>query len=204
MPVDTLGPVPSWADVGDTWRALVMVSDTDGTAIAPDSIAVTVTLPTGATATGTATAEPPVGIYLLEYDVATSGDHVITITVEDTDAGDDVLEVQLYATALGDSTWDPAEVITYLGDTTSATAAEVADALAAETAAQRRVCRIPVPFPDDLRQALKRRVARNLAARMVPVASFTAFDGGTTSARVPASDVEVRRLEAPYRRLPVA
>lgn len=62
---------------------------------------------------------------------------------------------------------------------------------------------MPAAYPADLREALLRRVARNLAARAVPVASFTAFDGGATSTRVPGRDPEVRRLEAPHLRLSV-
>lgn len=204
MPADLIGPVPSWADVGDTWRVLLAVTDLDGTAAEPESVAVTVTLPSGLAGTITATAEGITGLYWVATDVTAAGDHAVQITVTDTDFGDDVIVTGFTATSITSPGFEPATVITYLADSTSATAAEVADALAAEVEAQKRVCRIPVPYPADLAQALKRRVARNLAARMVPVASFTAFEGGTTSARVPANDVEVRRLEAPHRRLPVA
>ena len=64
-------------------------------------------------------------------------------------------------------------------------------------------CRIPAAYPADLGEALCRRVARNLAARSVPVASFSAFEGGGTVTRVPQRDAEVARLEGPYRRLVV-
>lgn len=100
---------------------------------------------------------------------------------------------------------DVEDVAAYLGET-SATEDEMAGALAAETAAQSRVCRVPADpeaLSADLREALLRRVARNLAARSVPVATFTSFEGGASSTRVPASDPEVRRLEAPWRRLVV-
>jgi acyl-CoA reductase-like NAD-dependent aldehyde dehydrogenase len=93
------------------------------------------------------------------------------------------------------------DVQEYLVDT-SATPEEIVDALAAERAAQAARCRVE-PFTQDLRQALLRRVARNLAARRVPVASMTSFDGGQTSTRVPRVDPEVSRLEAPYRRMTV-
>ena len=78
----------------------------------------------------------------------------------------------------------------------------VVDALAAEVAAQAARCRVD-PYTDDLREACLRRVARNLAARSVPVATFTSFEGGGTSARVPSTDPEVSRLEGPYRRMVV-
>jgi len=90
-------------------------------------------------------------------------------------------------------------VTAYLGET-SAADEDIQDALDAETAAQAARCRIPQVYPADLAQALKRRVARNLAARSVPVATFTSFEGGGTSARVPTVDAEIARLEAPYRR----
>lgn len=204
MPAELIGPVPSWADVGDTWRVLLAVTDLDGTTATPTAVTVSVTLPSGLAGTITATPEPTAGLYWVAHDVTVAGEHTVQITVTDDVFGDDVVVTGFTATSITSPGFEPATVITYLGDSTSATAAEVADALAAEVEAQKRVCRIPVPYPADLAQALKRRVARNLAARMVPVASFTAFEGGTTSARVPANDVEVRRFEAPYRRLPVA
>lgn len=90
----------------------------------------------------------------------------------------------------------------YLGDT-SATDEALQDALTTERAAQAERCRVE-PYTASLREALMRRVARNLAARSVPVASFTSFDGGSTSTRVPGRDPEVARLEAPHRRRPIA
>ena len=86
--------------------------------------------------------------------------------------------------------------------TTSADDATLLDALAAETAAQAARRRV-TPFTADLRQALMRRVARNLAARSITVATFSAFEGGSTVVRVPAMDVEIQRFEAPYPKLPV-
>ena len=94
---------------------------------------------------------------------------------------------------------DADDAAAYLGETSWATE-DIAAALAAEAAAQARSCRLPVPLPADLREALLRRVARNLAARAVPVATFTTFEGGASTTRVPMSDPEVRRLEGPWRR----
>jgi len=92
------------------------------------------------------------------------------------------------------------EVKAYLGDS-SWTDAEIQGALAAETAAQANRCKIPDPLPADLAEALKRRVARNLAARAVPLQEFSVFDSGATVQRVTRTDPEVVRLEAPYRKL---
>lgn len=96
------------------------------------------------------------------------------------------------------------EVTDYLGDT-SATEEEITDAYAAEKAAQAARCRVPADadaWPADLGQALKRRVARNLALRGLPIAVLQSdAEGGPTV--LPGSDPEVRRLEAPHRRLTV-
>lgn len=94
------------------------------------------------------------------------------------------------------------DVKTYLGDV-SWTDAEIQGALTAETAAQTNRCTIPEPLPADLAEARMRRVARNLAARAVPLQEFSSFDGGSTVKTVTRTDPEVVRLEAPYRRLVV-
>lgn len=94
------------------------------------------------------------------------------------------------------------DVLDYLGDT-SYTDDQVQAALDAEAAAQRRRCRVPADMPADLAEALKRRVARNLAARAVTVVTAQVYEGGSTTTRVPTVDPEVRRLEADWRRKPV-
>lgn len=94
-----------------------------------------------------------------------------------------------------------ADVKLYLGVDHTWTDAEVQSALDAESAAQARRCTIPDVWPADLSEALKRRVARNLAARAVPIATYTSFEGGTTAHRVPTSDPEIARLEGPHRKV---
>lgn len=98
----------------------------------------------------------------------------------------------------------------YLGDDHSWSDDEVSAALAAETVAQARVVSFPaedpltpLPYPADLAEALYRRVARNLAMRAIPLgAQPTITEMGIGTFR-PGQDPEVRRLEAPYRRLVV-
>ena len=199
---------PDVVDIGDTWRLWLMVMDNDGALAAPDDIAVVVTEPDGTDVAATVTAQTTTGVYLVTYEVVDDGAHLAVLTVTDATFGNDVEGLGFVAVDPDSheppDASDTEDVLAYLGASTSATVADVADALEAEIWAQRRVCRIPVPYPADLAQALKRRVARNLAARAVPVASFTAFEGGSTSARVPQNDAEIRRFEAPFRKLPVA
>lgn len=73
-------------------------------------------------------------------------------------------------------------------------------AINAETTAQAGKCRIPDPVPDDLDEALKRRVVCNLARRKLPLAMAQGDADGAVM-RPPSNDPEVRRLEAPYRKL---
>jgi len=191
------------ADVGDTWRGVLLVTDVDGTSASADTVTVVVVEPSGATLAGTATEQDTPGEYIVEYDVAVSGLHIIIITAASTTFGTDVLTMSIHVRATTGTIPDMSAVMAYLGDT-SYTAEEISDALAAEQAAQTHACTIPAEYPADLAQALKRRVARNLAARDVPVASFTSFEGGGTSARVPKIDAEIARFEGPWRKWPVA
>ena len=96
------------------------------------------------------------------------------------------------------------EVTAYLGET-SASTEEIADALAAEKADQANRCTVPAdtdPWPATLSQALKRRVARNLALRGLPIAVLQG-DSESGSLVLPGTDPEVRRFEAPHRRITV-
>lgn len=99
---------------------------------------------------------------------------------------------------------DVAALKAYLGPlATGKTDQVLQSALSAETSAQAARCRVPVDpaaFPDDLAEALCRRVARNLAMRNLPLGVQV---DEMTSTRIGSSDPEVRRLEAPYRKLVV-
>jgi len=171
------------------------VTDADGNPAAAGTTALTITLPDGTT-TQPAVATSEVGVYTCDYLPLTAGRYAARFVTTGDNAGavEDVFDVT--ATALGWVT--VTEVRAYLGDT-SDTDAQLAGALAAEQAAQAAVCVLD-PYTADLREALLRRVARNLAARKVPVAQFTSFEGGGTSFRVPQSDPEIARLEGPHRR----
>lgn len=98
---------------------------------------------------------------------------------------------------------DLAAVKAYLG----ASAAQWSDAdlsavLASETAAQALACVIPDTYPDDMAQALLRRVQRALSLRALPLGMVQGdAEGGSTV--LPGRDPEIRRLEAGHRRLVV-
>jgi hypothetical protein len=94
-----------------------------------------------------------------------------------------------------------ADVDVYIGDH-SWTPTQVAEVLAQESAAQRARCRIPAAYPADLRGALLRRCQRALALRHLPLAVKETADG-ESSMVVPGNDPEVRRLEAPHRKVTV-
>lgn len=203
MPARALTATTGTADVGDTWRCLVLVTGNTDTTSVPDTITGTVTLPAGsnpATATATVTREST-GIYTVTYTLAAAGQHYLTVTVASTTFGNDVLVFEVLAVTGAGTVPDLAAVKTYLGDH-SHTDAEISDALAAETQAQRDMCRRPVPYPTPMAQALMRRVARNLALRRMPLA-MTQGDADFGPLAIPGRDPEVRRLEAPYRRLVV-
>lgn len=183
--------------IGDVWAIVVAVTDIDGCPIS-SAPTVTVTLPAGSTATPTPE-EITTGVYRATYSVGTAGRYVARAVASGYGAADFAAYVS--ATTPGTAMPDADDVDDYLGEH-SWTADELSDALDAEAAAQRSVCRVPAAYPADLRQALLRRVARNLAMRRLPLAMPDSdSEGGPTF--VPGNDPEVRRLERPWRRLPV-
>jgi hypothetical protein len=184
--------------MGDVWPIAVWITDNRcATAVDPAPV-LTVTPPTGSPAavtlefvsTGVYRADVPLtlpGRYTARVSTAVYG--VATFAAQSTDVG-------------AVPTID--DLDTYLGGDTghSFTDDDLQDALDAEAAAQRRVCRVPAEFDPDLRQALLRRCAVNLAKRRLPLMVLQGdADAGTASANVPGKDAEVRRLEGPWRRL---
>lgn len=96
------------------------------------------------------------------------------------------------------------EITTYLGTSHSWDASAIAEAYEAEKQAQADVCRLPAdgPYPAPLRDALGRRVAHNLAVRDLPLGvQATVSDMAVATRQVGGLDPEVRRLEAPYRKM---
>jgi hypothetical protein len=99
-----------------------------------------------------------------------------------------------------------AEILVYLGNEVSADDDAVGAALAAEKASQAKRCRVPADdadWPADLAEALMRRVHRNLVLRGLPLGLATNVTDVAVSVTRVGLDVEVARLEAPYRKTPV-
>lgn len=100
------------------------------------------------------------------------------------------------------STPDVDDIKDYLEEN-SWTDEQIQGALDAESLAQQRVCVVPDDpddMPADMAEALKRRVQRNLALRGQPALTIPGAEDGAPVI-LPSRDAEVRRLEAPFRKL---
>jgi hypothetical protein len=183
--------------VGDVWVIDVRVTDADG-CYTSDTVTVTVTLPAGGTATPTVS-DLGSGRYRAEYTVGSTGRYVARVVGSVYGATDFTAYVS--ATVAGTAMPDITDLDAYL-KTNSYTDDELQDALDAEAAAQRRACKVPAAYSADLRRALLRRAARALALMRINL--DTEVDGETGRLVVPPGlDREIRRYEAPYRRLGV-
>lgn len=171
----------------------------DGVPTNAASVTLTATLPDGTSEPITVGEPVTTGLYRVTYTPMQPGRHVFAWQTTDPDTAN---AAAVWVVAVG-AMPTVADVVDYLGgDAEQWTEEELADALAAEAAAQRRWCNVGAEYPDDLRQALLRRVARNLAMRSLPLAVLQG-DAEVGPVRLPGQDAEVRRLEAPHRRLPV-
>lgn len=192
-------PASGHRDVGDTWLLGVEVrADLDPQELVDAVVTVTVTRPDSTTATPAVEQDGP-GQYVARYVLAANGRHFAVAAVSGP-----VVDVVTFAVDALAPTGRPtqSQVESYLGADTVAQwgAATIAEALAAETAAQAKVCRIPAEFDADLSEALKRRVACNLARRPLPLA-VVSNDADSGPTVLPGHDPEVKRLEGPYRRV---
>lgn len=164
---------------------------------------VTVTLPDGVT-TALATIEASEAYYgrwTATYTPLAPG----RFTARAVASNGDVVDALAVVTAAVVALPDRAALNTYLGGTGNHawTDSELDEALAAETAAQMRMCSVPAAYPADLREALLRRAARNLDMRRQLTAEPRSEGDFDLPATLPvAADADVRRLERPWRRLP--
>lgn len=191
--------------LGDVWTVGVSAQDPDGNSVYVTPV-ITVTDPTGTVSTPAVIYNGDVTYYSVVL-TAVAGRHVARAVVAGYGAADFTAWVSAIVTASGmptlvDLVGDRTTTYGYLG-ATSWTNAEVTDALTAEASNQRARCDIPADYPPDLAQALKRRVARNLAMRVLPLAVLRGDSDGGDSTLLPSRDPEVRRLEGPYPKLTV-
>lgn len=198
MAVQALTATAVLLPVDDRWLITVATFDDDGVLVdaAPT---VTVTLPDGTTTTPTPELVST-GVYRAAYEVVTAGRHIAVAAA----VGYGVADFAAYATATTTETGMPTvdDVAEYLREGASSwDTADLQDALDAEAASQRSVCRVRAVYPDDLRQALLRRVQRNLAMRQLPLAVPQGDAEMGSAASPPGRDPEVRRFEAPHRKL---
>lgn len=197
MAMRALSATADLLPIGGRWIIEVETTDDDGVLVdaAPT---VTVTLPAGSTTNPTAELVET-GVYRAAYEVGTAGRYIARVVAAGYGAADFAVYVTATTAGTGMPTTD--DVADYLGDSAASwTTEELQDALDAEAAAQRSLCRVGAVYPADLRQALLRRVTRNLALRALPLAVLRGdAEGGDTI--LPGRDPEVRRLEAPHRRL---
>jgi hypothetical protein len=207
MTVTALSNPSAELPVDGVWMIVVDVRDANRCLTDDASPVVTVTLPGGTTDTPTVE-RLTLGTYRAVYTVTTTGRYVASAVAAGYGAADFTAFVAAIVPAGGmpilddlRGDLDDADDFGYLGRT-SATDAQIQDALDAEAANQRKVCRVPAAFGADLRQALMRRVARNLAMQRIPLAVLQG-DADTGSTVPPGSDPEVRRFERAYRRLPM-
>jgi hypothetical protein len=194
MPVTALSSTSRDVLVGDVWQLVFMVRDTDMSIMSGVTPTVVITLPDGTIGVAPPLDTDPMwsgGAYRFDYTLTVPGRHLATVDV----AGYGRLVYVAWAKSATANTGLP---------TVSWTTDDMAGALDAEQAAQRRVCRVDPSYPADLREALLRRVQRNLALRPNALAMFRGdADAGDAQSPLPRYDPEVSRLERPYRKLPM-
>jgi hypothetical protein len=184
-----------WA-LGDVTRLAYESFDETGEPVNAVTAQLTIVTPTGVTDIVPLT-NAGVGVYTADYVGATAGRYRATFTTTGPYAGVAVDLFDVIGSTLSNISVE--ELRTYLGDTTADNVTLIG-CLTAEQSAQADRCYID-PYTPALREALMRRVARNLAARSIPVAIFNSFEGGSSSMRVPKIDAEIARFEGPYRRM---
>lgn len=185
--------------VGARWVLDVVTLDDDGDVVA-GAPAVVVTLPDGSTTSPVVTLTDA-GRYRAVYVPAVPGRYLVAATSALAGAATIAGWVLAATTTAGMPT--AGDVVDYMGPT-SHPLADVDDALLAETDAQRAVCNVGAYLTHDLRHALLRRVQRNLTMRRLPLAVLQGdAEAGSSTMMPPGRDPEVRRLEGPYRRMPI-
>ncbi len=208
MPVEALTSVNTEHPVGGSWLLSVLVLDADCNLVDQAPV-ITITVPAGTTATPTPD-ELTVGAYRTVYELGSPGRYVARVVAAGYGAVDFVAFVTGTVAGTGmptliDLRGDP-EIegdLGYLGEN-SHTDADIQDALDAEATAQRIACDVPAAYPLDLRQALLRRVARNLSMRRLTLALARGdAEAGSSDILLNSRDPEIHRFERNHPHLTV-
>lgn len=197
MPVTALSATSVDTSPGDVWAIAVLVTDADGDATDAVTPVVTVTLPDAST-TVPVVEYVTSGVYRIGYTLGGAGRYLASVVA----AGYGAEDFAAYVTAVRTGTGLPTaqNFRDYTDeDYGSWSDEDIEAAIATEAAAQRNVCRVGAAIPDDLWEAILRRVRVNLTRRAQPV--LVTVDGDGTNSFLPVRDPEVRRLEGPYRKL---
>lgn len=194
----TLSFTSRTVETGAAWVLRVLVTDDVGDT-SGDVPTITVTEPDGTLVPVTAETTTCPGVVRGVYYPAVAGRHLAQAV--HIDHGQVSWVANVMDVVPTDEMPDVDDYRAYAGET-SATDAEIQQALDQEQAAQFGVCRVPATYPADLQGALMRRVQRALAIRHLPLAVRESTDGESQIV-VPGRDPEVRRLEAPYRKVTV-
>lgn len=185
---------------GGQWMLIVRTRDSQGYVTSSVTPALLVTLPNGSTAALIFAPWPYLGGggWQVAYTTTVTGRYLAHISTPE-----DAVDAAAYAVGPTSNTALPTvdDVARYLkGAAASWSTAELQDELDAEAEHQQAKCGVRAAYPAPLRKALLRRVQRALAMRALPLATVQGdADGGNIL--LPGNDPEVRRLEAPYRKL---
>lgn len=196
--LEFLPPTGVLLPLGGQWTLGVVTYDASGYLSSAVTPALLVTKPDGTSTAPVFTAGTSTGMWLATYTPLVAGRFLAhASTVED--AADAAAFVAGPTTAGGMPNVN--DVALYLkGAASSFTQQDMQDRLDSEMEHQQGKCGVRAVFPEPLRDALLRRVQRALAMRALPLATQQGdADGG--SFLLPGNDPEVRRLEAPYRKL---
>lgn len=205
MPVDTTTARDSRAVNGDTWVIGISATDSAGELVAA-TMALSVFAPSGELTGDDAVAweaTDVVGLYEASVPLTEPGRWLAVGTASGTATGRTAWSCHSHSLTSHGAMPCTGDVVKYLRkDAEPYSSDDLAEALAAEAAAQRAKCRTGPVYSADLREALLRRVAVNLAKRNVTL-GLVGTDSEAGASRLPTSDPEIRRLEGPYRKWPV-
>lgn len=197
MTVRALSSTAVELPISGVWALVVAVTDSAGCP-ADVTPTVTVTLPGGTTATP-APEEISAGVWRAEYVVGAAGRYIARVVTPANGAAD--FAAYASATVAAGDMPDLADVLNYLGWDEDNENGDAAEALAAQSAAQRRRCRVGAVYDADLRGALYRRCARHIAMKGIPLAVLRGDAESGSATILPGRDPVVRDLEGPHRKL---